>query len=329
VIIPPKLRRGDPVRVIAPSGPFEPAALEKGLHVLSDRLGLEPRMRADVTARRGYLAGDDARRAEEWREAVADREARAIFCARGGYGAMRILPAVDPARLADSPKLLVGFSDVTALHAALNRAGIATVHGPVVTQLGRAPHDAVRHLEALLFEEPPRAGAWAIPAPGAGLVAERTVRPGRVSGPLLGGTLTILAHLAGTPYAPRLDGAILLLEDVGERPYRIDRCLTQLALSGALAGLAGVALGRFTACDDGGLLAGDVVREAVQALGVPAVEGLPVGHDDANFAVPLGATATLVAPAPGEEGPPRLLFDGWTRGAGGPGAGARGGGVGA
>jgi muramoyltetrapeptide carboxypeptidase len=312
VILPPKLRRGDPVRVVAPSGPFDPAVLERGLTVLSGRLGLVPRMRSDLSARKGYLAGDDARRAEEWREAVSDPEARAIFCARGGYGAMRILPTIDPAPLLARPKAVVGFSDVTAIHAALNRAGLATVHGPVLTQLGRAPDDAVRHLEALLFEEPPHPGAWDVPAPGAGLVAARTVRPGRASGPLLGGTLTILAHLTGTPYAPRLDGAILLLEDVGERPYRIDRCLTQLRLAGALSGIAGLALGRFAGCDDGGLLAADVLREAALALGVPAVEGLPVGHEDANFAVPLGVRATLVAPAPGEEGPPRLLFDGWT-----------------
>src|SRR6185369_5249301 len=98
--------------------------------------------------------------------------------------------------------------------------------------------------------------------------------------------------------------------------YRIDRCLTQLRLAGALSGLAGVAVGRFTSCDDAGVLATDVVREAVLALGVPAIEGLPVGHQDANFAVPLGARATLVAPAPGEEGPPRLLFDAWTARAG-------------
>lgn len=312
MLLPPRLRRGDPVRVVAPSGPFDPAVLERGLAVLSGRLGLVPRMRADLAARKGYLAGDDARRAEEWREAVADPEARAIFCARGGYGAMRILPAVDPAPLLERPRALVGFSDITALHAALNRAGLATVHGPVVTQLGRAPDDAVRHLEVLLFEDPPRTGAWDAPAAGAGLVATRTVSPGRASGPLLGGTLTLLAHLAGTPYAPRLDGAILLLEDVGEKPYRIDRCLTQLRLAGTLDGVAGLALGRFTDCDDGGLLAQDVLREAALSLGVPAVEGLPVGHEDANFAVPLGARATLVAPGPGDEGPPRLLFDGWT-----------------
>jgi muramoyltetrapeptide carboxypeptidase len=312
VILPPPLRRGDAVRVIAPASPFDPAALEKGLEVLTGRLGLRPRLRPDVVARRAYLAGDDARRAEEWREAVADPEARAIFCARGGYGVMRILPAVDPAPLLARPKTLVGFSDLTALHAVLNRAGVATVHGPVVTQLGRAPEDALRHLEALLSADAPRAGPWELPAPGAGLVAARTVRPGRASGPLLGGTLTILAHLAGTPFAPRLDGAILLLEDVGEKPYRIDRCLTQLRLAGALDGVAAVAIGQLTSCDDAGVLAADVVREAVLALGVPAVEGVPAGHEDANFAVPLGARATLVAPAPGEEGPPRLLFDGWT-----------------
>ncbi len=270
-------------------------------------------MRADVGARRAYLAGDDARRIEEWREAVADPDARAIFCARGGYGAMRILRAIDPAPLLERPRLFVGFSDASAIHAVLNRAGLATVHGPVVTQLGRAPEEALVQLEALAFGKAPRAGAWEAPAPGAGLVGARTIRPGRASGPLLGGTLAILAHLAGTPFAPRLDGAILFLEDVGEKPYRIDRYLTQLRLSGALSGVAGVAVGQLTDCDDGGVLAADVVREAALSLGVPAIEGLPAGHEDANFALPLGARATLVAPAPGEEGPPRLLFDGWAQ----------------
>jgi muramoyltetrapeptide carboxypeptidase len=314
VLLPPTLRRGDVVRVVAPSSPFDPDQLARGLDVLSSRLGLVPRMRPDVTARRAYLAGDDARRIEEWREAVADREATAIFCARGGYGAMRLLPAIDPAPLLAHPKLVVGFSDVAAIHALLNRAGLATVHGPVVTQLGRAPPDAVLHLEALLFGTAPRAGAWDVPAAGAGLVASRVVRPGRASGPLLGGTLAILAHLVGTPFAPRLDGAILFLEDVGEKPYRIDRYLTQLRLAGALDGIAALAIGQLTGCDDGGVLAADVVRETALALGVPAVEGLPAGHEDANFALPLGAQATLVAPAPNDEGPPRLLFEGWTRG---------------
>jgi muramoyltetrapeptide carboxypeptidase len=302
------------VRVIAPASPFDPEVFGRGLEVLSGRLGLEPRLRPDVTARRGYLAGDDARRLEEWREAAADPDARAIFCARGGYGTMRILPGIDPAPLLAAPKLLVGFSDLSAIHALLNRAGLATVHGPVVTQLGRAPEDAVAHLEALLSGTAPRPGPWDVPAPGAGLVASRSIRAGRASGPLLGGSLALLAHLQGTPFAPRLDGAILFIEDVGEKPYRIDRYLAQLRLSGALDHVAGLAVGQLTGCDDAGVLAADVVREVALALGVPAIEGLPAGHEDANFALPLGARATLVAPAPNDEGPPRLLFDGWTPG---------------
>lgn len=306
---PPPLAPGDVVRVVAPGSPFEPAALEAGLAVLRDRLGLVPRLRDDIGARAGYLAGDDARRLEEWREAVDDPEARAIFCARGGYGAMRLLPAIDPSPLRARPRLLVGFSDVTALHALLNRAGLATVHGPVVTQLGRAPADAVAHLEALLRGSARRTGPWDPPGPGSGLAGAATITPGRASGPLLGGSLTLLAHLCGTPWLPPLEGAILALEDVGERPYRLDRYLTQLRLSGALDRLAGVAVGQLTDCDDGDGAAAEAVRRLVRALGVPAVEGLPFGHQDRNLALPLGPRATLVAPGPGEEGPPRLLFD--------------------
>jgi muramoyltetrapeptide carboxypeptidase len=273
-------------------------------------MGFVPRHRQDVFTRRRYLAGDDARRSEEWREAVADPEARAIFCARGGYGAMRILPGVDPAPLLVSPKLLVGFSDITALHALLNRAGLATVHGPVLTQLGRAPGAAVDHLLALLTQAPPP-DADGSPGPGAGLVGQAVIRPGRVEGPLLGGSLTLLAHLCGTPWQPSLAGAILAIEDVDERPYRLDRYLTQLRLSGALRGVAGVALGLFTDCDAPGIHGLEVVREWAAELGVPAVEGFPFGHEDGNLALPLGARATLIAPDPGQAGAPRLLFTGW------------------
>jgi muramoyltetrapeptide carboxypeptidase len=312
VRLPPPLRRGDAVRVIAPSSPFEPAQLERGLAVLRDRLGLVPRTRADLAARAGYLAGDDARRLDEWREAVADLEARAIFCARGGYGAMRLLPGLEPGPLLDRPKLLVGFSDICAIHGWLNRAGLATVHGPVVTQLGRAPEAAVAHLEALLLRTALPADVRGAPAPGAGLAGTATIRPGRAAGPLVGGSLALLAHLCGTPYLPPLQGVILLLEDVAEKPYRLDRYFTQLRLAGALAGVTAVAIGQVTGCDDDTLRGADVLRELVAGLGVPAIEGIPAGHQDANFAVPLGPPATLIAPGPGEDGPPRLLFDGWT-----------------
>jgi muramoyltetrapeptide carboxypeptidase len=280
--------------------------------VLRDRLGLRPRFREDVAARAGYLAGPDPRRAAEWREAVEDEAASAIFCARGGYGSMRILPAIDPRPLLERPKLFMGFSDVTAIHATLNKAGLCTVHGPGVAQLAQLPAESLDHLRALLFGEgsPPRRDAP--PAPGAGLAGTETLRPGRATGPLLGGNLTLLSHLAGTPYLPSLDGAILFFEDVGEQPYRLDRALTQLRLAGLLDRVAGVAVGQLTRCDDehgGDVLGLDVVRDAVRDLGVPAVAGLPAGHEDSNYALPLGARVTLVAPGPGEGGAPRLLFD--------------------
>lgn len=295
--------------MIAPAGPFDAGGLERGLGVLRDGLGLRPRFRMDLNARDRYLAGSDGRRADEWKEAVHDVEAKAIFCARGGYGSMRILPAIDPAPLLDRPRLFVGFSDVSAIHAALNRAGLATVHGPVVTQLGRLPGEPLEHLRALLFGSAGRPDREGDPAPGAGLVGTEVLRAGRVSGRLLGGNLTLLSHLAGTPWFPPLDGAILFVEDVGEAPYRLDRYFTQLRLAGLLDRVAGVAVGQLSGCDDGEVSGLDVVRAAVRELGVPAIAGLEAGHEDRNFALPLGARVTLVAPAPGDGSTPRLLFD--------------------
>ncbi len=312
MIVPPPLRPGDVVRVIAPAGPFDPEQLERGLGVLRGRLGLVPRLRPDVVARRGYLAGDDARRLEEWREAAADPDARALWCARGGYGTMRILPGVDPRPLLASPRWLVGFSDITALHAVLNEAGLATIHGPMVAFLPRLEPEALSHLEALLFGRAARepSGSGAAPPPGAGCSGPATLRPGRARGPLRGGSLAILAHLCGTPWQPRLGGAILFLEDVGESPYKLDRYLTQLRLAGALDGVAGVCVGQLTDCERPGDPAGaETVREIVGALGVPAIEGVAAGHERMNLALRLGAPATLVAPGPGEAGPPRIVFE--------------------
>jgi muramoyltetrapeptide carboxypeptidase len=297
------------VRVVAPSGPFDPQLLAQGLQILRERFGLEPRLRSDIVARRGYLAGDDGRRVEEWQEAATDPEARALWVARGGYGAMRLLPRIELARLIHPARWLVGFSDVTALHAALNGAGLITCHGPVVTQLPRITPESLDHLGALLLGEsaPPPAGL--VPALGQGLAGAEVIRPGTASGTLLGGSLTLLAHLCGTPWLPRFRGAVLFLEDVGEKPYRLDRYLTQLRLAGVLDGVRGVCVGQLTDCDDGEQSGAETVRELVRALGVPAIEGVPAGHEATNLALPLGSVVTLVAPAPGQAGPPRLLFD--------------------
>ncbi len=285
------------MRVIAPGGPLDPDRFQRGLEVMRRRLGLEPRLREDIGAAAAYLAGDDPRRLAEWNEAVADREARAIWCARGGYGSMRLLPRIDPAPLLAQPKWLVGFSDVTALHLALNQAGLATLHGPLVVTLPDLPPAAMDHLEAILFGR----------AAPAELEGTGTIRPGRAEGPLLGGTLSLLSHLCGTPWQPRLAGAILFLEDVSEKPYQLDRYLTQLRLAGALDGVAGVALGQFTDGEDPAAVA-EAMRSLVGALGVPALEGLSAGHEAANLAFPLGPQATLVAPGPGEWGRPRLVL---------------------
>jgi muramoyltetrapeptide carboxypeptidase len=310
VIRPRPLKRGEVVRVIAPSGPFDPARLEEGLDVLRERFGLEPRVRADASSRRRYLAGDDARRGDEWLEAASDPEARAIWAARGGYGAMRLLPRAEPARLLHPPRWVVGYSDLTALHAALNGAGLVTCHGPLVVELSRAAPATLAHLEALLFGSPTVPGG--APA-GAFAPATGVIRAGQASGTLLGGSLTLLAHLAGTPWLPRFRGAVLFFEDVGEKPYRLDRYLTQLRLSGALDGVRGVCVGQLLDCADEDGDSTEVIRELVRALGVPAVEGLPCGHGSPNLALPLGSVVTLVAPGPGETGLPRLLFDQGTR----------------
>lgn len=305
--------------MVAPSSPFDAGSFEAGLEVLRSRFGLRPRMRDDIRTRTGYLAGDDARRLREWIEAASDPEAKAIWCARGGYGALRLLPRLETARLLHPPRLVVGFSDATALHVALNQAGLVTVHGPVVTQLSKLPPEALDHLEALLFGQvvpggPPRAGG--VPALGNGVLGTGVIRPGEATGPLLGGSLTLLAHLCGTPWRPRLGGAVLFIEDVGEKPYRLDRYLTQLRLSGALDGVAAVCVGQLTDCsngetgfDDPGASGAEVVRRLVRELDVPAIDGVSAGHESMNLALPLGAVVTLVAPSGLAEGPPRLLFD--------------------
>jgi muramoyltetrapeptide carboxypeptidase len=310
LIRPPLLHPGDVVHVVAPSGPVDPDNLARGVAVLRDVFGLEVRMRPDVVARRGYLAGDDGRRLAEWREAASDRDTKAIFCARGGYGAMHLLPRLEPTRLLHPPKWVVGFSDVTVLHAALNRAGLVTLHAPLVTTLGCATSEALQHLGALLFGtgDAAREAAGSV-GPGRGCAGTGVIRPGRASGTLLGGSLTLLAHLCGTPWLPPLHGAVLFFEDVGEKPYRLDRYLTQLRLAGALDGVQGVCVGHLTACDADGQTGAEVVRELVHALGVPAIEGVAAGHADHNLALPLGSVVTLIAPGPGEAGPPRLLFD--------------------
>ncbi|WP_075098035.1 S66 peptidase family protein [Sandaracinus amylolyticus] len=281
---PRALRPGAHVRVIAPSSPFDMQDFARGV----DRLRARYRVTYDeqIGARAGYLAGDDARRLRELEDAIGDPDVDCIVAARGGYGAMRIASSIDPARVAAQPKLLVGFSDVTALHALWARAGVCSLHASMVAALGRGSHAMLaRWIESV---EGAREHAFEGLAP---IGASRDV----VEAKVIGGNLALLAAMTGTPLAPPLDGAILFVEDVGEAPYRVDRMLTQLRLSGALARVAGVLVGTFTRCaaSADGTTVETVIAERLGDLGVPVLTGLPCGHVDEPLELPLGARARI------------------------------------
>ncbi len=280
----PALSRGAHVRVIAPASPFPADDFERGVARLRARY--EVSFRDDVHARHGYLAGDDARRVAELREALADETVDAIVPARGGYGVTRLLGRLDPGEVRRAKKLLVGFSDVTGLHALWARAGLRSLHGPMVGARGRAePAPVERWIAAV-------EGALPEPLEALGALAD-----GRAEGPLLGGNLAILAALCGTPHAPPLQGGVLFIEDVGEAPYRVDRMLTSLREAGWLPSVAGIAVGRFTGCaprEDGHTLE-EVLADRLGDLGVPVLTGVGAGHVDDNLELPLGAPVRLDA----------------------------------
>jgi muramoyltetrapeptide carboxypeptidase len=243
-------------------------------------------MADDVTRASGYLAGTDERRADELNGLIADPDVRAVLCARGGYGILRILDRLDADALRRDPKPIVGFSDATALlFWALRAAGMRSIHGPVVAQLGDLPAEDTVWLIELLEGRVPGPLATGLRRTGAD-------GAGRVEGPLLGGNLALLANLAGTPYALDVRGAVLFVEDVGERPYAIDRYMTRMALAGMLPGAAAAVLGAFIRCDEriGSPHpdAGEVADERLRALGIPGVAGAPFGHGDRNRALPFG-----------------------------------------
>lgn len=288
---PPSLAPGARVALVAPAGPLR-GAEELARAVANARaLGWEPVVGPHALAREGYFAGDDARRAADFNEALRDPRIDGVWCLRGGYGAMRILPAVEWDALVRHPKAIVGYSDVTALLAAAGRcAGVVSYHGPTARAVLTA---FSRHsLERALREAGEPCGEWPQAA---------VLRGGRTRGRLAGGNLALVAALVGTPYFPDLDGAILVLEDVDEGVYRVDRMLRQLLLSGALAGVRGIAFGHCTNCgedaDDGARSLADVVGEVADALGVPCVMGIPVGHIEDQWTLPLGVEAELDAEA--------------------------------
>jgi muramoyltetrapeptide carboxypeptidase len=292
---PRALAPGARVAVVAPASPFEREQFEAGIAELRT-LGFEPVWDDRVFARRGFVSGDAALRAASFDEAWQRPDISALIGARGGYGSVQLLPYLDPVQLAAQPRAFIGYSDLTSILTFLVcQCGIVAFHGPSVAgRLGRGTeaYDRVSFLATLMNVEPV---GELIPD---GL---ESVRPGDAQGRLLGGTLTQLAAAAGTPYAlAPWDDTILLLEDVAERPYRLDRLLVQLRLSGALDHVRGIVLGAFPRCDEpgGAPTARGALADALADFPGPIVFGFPTGHvDGPAMTMPLGVRARLVAGA--------------------------------
>ncbi|MEV5737598.1 S66 peptidase family protein [Streptomyces sp. NPDC003674] len=293
LVRPARLAPGARVAVVAPSGPVAEERLQAGLDVLRG-WDLDPVVAPHVLDRHGelgYLAGADADRAADLQHAWCDPAVDAVLCARGGYGAQRMADLLDwEAMRAAGPKVFVGFSDITVLHQAFaTRLGLVTLHGPAAAGVDFIKNArAQEHLRATLFA----------PETVLALAADRpALAPGRARGVTLGGCLSMLAGDLGTPLAhPGAGGGLLLLEDVGEQPYRVDRLLTQLRRSGWLDGVAGIGLGSWHDCGPYGEVRA-VLADRLGGLGVPVVEEIGFGHCDGALTVPFGVTAELDADA--------------------------------
>lgn len=292
---PAVLLPGDRVAIIAPSSPFESANLERGVAWLREQ-GLEPVWDEGLEERFRYLAGTDAHRARALQAALADDQIRGVFCARGGYGSARLLSHLDVNAFRSRCKVFVGFSDVTTLHLFLQQScGWVTFHGPMVATKWAGEgfdEDTARSLiAAVTSTEPP---------PPIHAASARTLREGRARGPLVGGNLSLLCHSIGTSNEIETEGTILLLEDVHEAPYRIDRMLTHLRQAGKLTGVRGVIVGDMVDCDAPAgedYTVEDVIAECLADVAIPVLTGFPISHGKPNHTVPLGVDVELDADA--------------------------------
>ena len=285
-VIPAPLQPGSRLRVIAPSGPCERSLVLRGMGWLAERYRVE--FDWSIFERTGFLAGRDERRLAELNRALADPNLGAIVAARGGYGLTRIAHLADYGALLRHPKWIVGFSDITALHVEAAAVGVATIHGPNAAALGRSD-DWTRQRFVRALE-----------SPTARTVHEglSTLRPGVARGPLAGGNLSLLFTCQATRRLQLPSGAILVIEDITEASYRVDRMLSALLASGALDGISGVVVGDFSDCPDSHRVSvRAVLEERLSELGVPVVIGLRVGHARYNEFVPLGVDAQLDADA--------------------------------
>lgn len=283
--VPPPVVPGSTIRVIAPSSPFDRALVLRGLGWLSERFRVE--FDPGLFCRDGFLAGSDDRRLDELTRALTEPGIAAVLAARGGYGLTRIAHRVPVEQLRDRPRWVVGFSDITALHVELGRHRVASWHGPNVAGLGRGDATLRAAWVAALETSPPPLqlrdlSVWS---------------GGRAEGRLFGGNLTVLftCAVAGRLAVPR--GAVLLLEDVSEQSYRLDRMLTALHVGGHLDRVAACVVGDFTDCSPAphGVPAETVLAERLRHLGVPVLAGVPAGHGRRNLPLPLGTRVVVDA----------------------------------
>lgn len=299
-ILPPRLKPGDTVGLITPSSyvsdPDELAFAKR----FCEFFELKWKLGKNVGQRYGYLAGTPQQRVDDLHAMFSDREVRGVFCIRGGYGSAQMLDRIDYRLIRENPKVFLGYSDITALHAAIGqRTGLVTFHGPV--SLSHLTEWSQQHLHAALFAGEP-IGAVTNPPESNPLRAShtmRTVRGGRATGALAGGNLTLLSTTLGTPYAIETAGRILLMEDIGEDIYRIDRMFTQLRLAGKLQVAAGIVVGECKDCPpaghDSAFSLGEVIDNLLGDLGIPVLYGLSFGHTVDQVTLPLGIPATLDA----------------------------------
>ncbi len=287
---PPRVRAGALVGVIAPASPVRREFVDRGIAELS-RLGFRTQVGAHLYARGRYTAGGWQERRDDLLALWKDTEVEAVFCARGGYGSMELLASLAPEIFREQPKVFLGASDVTAVHGFLGaRAGVVAFHGPMVAQrIARGSYDAEGLLRLIQTPEP----AGVLSAPDTLEILHR----GSAEGTLLGGCLSIVVSLVGTPFLPPLEDAVLFLEDTLVKPYQIDRMLMQLKLAGCLDSVRGLVFGQMANCEqhpDQGYTLQEMLRDWTEHLGVPVLFGFPSGHTETDaVTLPLGIRARI------------------------------------
>ncbi len=282
----PPLAKGDTIGLIAPAGPIlDEDTFSAGVRLIRE-MGFEIKFSRTITRRDGYLAGTDQERSDEFNSLWSDPEIKALIAVRGGYGSIRMLPGIDMERIRQQPKILVGFSDISSLLAAIYRAtGLITFHGPMVTTLPTSGSSIIEHYFLTLTGRAPDS----IKPAGLEILSSGSTR-----GTLLGGNLTNLVHLLATPHEVNWTGAVLLLEDIGEAAYRVDRLLTHLAAAGRLRQIAGLILGSFKDCGDVEIIWKRSL-ELFGGLDIPIWANFPAGHAGENYLLPLGVEVEMDA----------------------------------